>query len=44
MGQVGLAMLYMSLFFAITSAGEYVKLFVEAVEAKESRLADEDED
>jgi CDP-diacylglycerol--glycerol-3-phosphate 3-phosphatidyltransferase len=41
MSEVGLAMLYLSLFFAITSAGEYVKLFVEAVEAKEQRLADE---
>jgi len=36
--QVGLALLYGSVFFAITSAGEYVKLFVEAVEAKEKRL------
>lgn len=44
MGQVGLAMLYLSLFFAITSAGEYIKLFVEAVEAKEQRLADHDHD
>ena len=35
---VGLALLYLSVFFAITSAGEYVKLFVEAVEAKEKRL------
>ena len=43
MGQVGLAMLYLSLFFAITSAGEYIKLFVEAVEAKEHRLAEESE-
>ena len=44
MGQVGLAMLYLSLFFAITSAGEYIKLFVEAVEAKEQRLSELDED
>lgn len=43
MSQVGLAMLYLSLFFAITSAGEYIKLFVEAVEAKEHRLAEESE-
>jgi CDP-diacylglycerol--glycerol-3-phosphate 3-phosphatidyltransferase len=34
----GLWLLYLSLFFAITSAGEYVKLFVEAVEAKDRRL------
>lgn len=42
--EVGLILLYLSLVFAITSAGEYVKLFVEAVEAKEQRLAEEDED
>lgn len=41
--QVGLVLLYVSLVFAVTSAGEYVKLFVEAVEAKERRLAEEDE-
>ena len=41
--EVGLVLLYLSLFFALTSAGEYVKLFVEAVEAKEQRLAEEDE-
>ena len=41
--QVGLVMLYLSLLFAITSGGEYLKLFVEAVEAKERRLAEEDE-
>jgi len=41
--EVGLILLYLSLVFAITSAGEYVKLFVEAVEAKERRLAEEDE-
>ncbi|MDB4972452.1 MAG: CDP-diacylglycerol--glycerol-3-phosphate 3-phosphatidyltransferase [Myxococcaceae bacterium] len=34
----GLWLLYLSVFFAITSAGEYVKLFVEAVEAKNARL------
>lgn len=38
---VGLVLLYLSLVFAITSAGEYIKLFVEAVEAKERRLAEE---
>lgn len=39
---IGLALLYLSVFFAITSAGEYVKLFVEAVELKEKRLAELD--
>lgn len=39
--EVGLVVLYMSVFFAITSAGEYIALFVEAVEAKERRLAEE---
>jgi CDP-diacylglycerol--glycerol-3-phosphate 3-phosphatidyltransferase len=34
----GLWLLYLSVFFAITSAGEYVKLFVEAVDAKNARL------
>lgn len=38
--KVGLIMLYLSLVFAITSAGEYVALFVDAVDAKEARLAD----
>ena len=37
---VGLVLLYLSVFFALTSAGEYVKLFVEAVELKEKRLAE----
>lgn len=41
--QVGLVLLYASVFFAITSAGEYVKLFAEAVELKEKRLAERDE-
>lgn len=41
LGEVGLVILYMSVFFAITSAGEYLQLFVEAVEAKEKRLAAE---
>lgn len=39
--EVGLIILYMSVFFAITSAGEYLQLFVEAVEAKEKRLVAE---
>jgi CDP-diacylglycerol--glycerol-3-phosphate 3-phosphatidyltransferase len=34
----GLWLLYLSLFFAVTSAGEYVKLFIDAVEAKNRRL------
>jgi CDP-diacylglycerol--glycerol-3-phosphate 3-phosphatidyltransferase len=34
---VGLVLLYLSVFFAITSAGEYISLFVAAVEAKEKR-------
>ena len=34
---VGLALLYLSVFFALTSAGEYMTLFVQAVEAKEKR-------
>jgi len=37
---VGLVFLYLSLFFAITSAGEYFKLFVDAVELKEQRSGD----
>lgn len=37
---VGLVLLYLSVFFALTSAGEYVKLFVDAVELKEKRLAE----
>lgn len=39
---VGLVTLYISIFFAIWSGGEYVKLFVEAVENKERRLAEQD--
>ena len=34
----GTWLLVLSVFFAITSAGEYVKLFVDAVEAKDRRL------
>jgi CDP-diacylglycerol---glycerol-3-phosphate 3-phosphatidyltransferase len=34
----GLWLLYLSVFFAITSAGEYIKLFIEAVDAKARRL------
>ncbi|MCB9591243.1 MAG: CDP-diacylglycerol--glycerol-3-phosphate 3-phosphatidyltransferase [Sandaracinaceae bacterium] len=40
---VGLVLLYLSILIAFTSATEYVKLFVEAVEKKEERLAAEEE-
>jgi CDP-diacylglycerol--glycerol-3-phosphate 3-phosphatidyltransferase len=40
MNAVGLALLYLSVFFTLTSAGEYIALFVDAVEAKEKRLAE----
>jgi CDP-diacylglycerol--glycerol-3-phosphate 3-phosphatidyltransferase len=36
--QVGLVLLYLSLALALLSAGEYIKLFVDAVDAKEERL------
>ena len=39
---VGLTLLWVSVAWAIVSAGEYVKLFVEAVEQKEKRLAEQD--
>lgn len=39
---VGLVTLYISVFFALWSGGEYVKLFVDAVEMKERRLAEQD--
>lgn len=39
---IGLVLLYLSVFFAITSAGEYVKLFADAVELKEKRLSESD--
>ena len=35
---VGVWLLYLSVFFAITSAGEYVKLFAAAIDAKDRRL------
>ena len=44
LGEVGIILLYLSLVFALTSAGEYIKLFVEAVEAKEQRLAEGDDE
>ena len=40
--EIGLALLYLSVVFALTSGGEYVKLFVDAVELKEKRLAEAD--
>lgn len=36
---VGLVLLYLSVFFAVSSGGDYVRLFVQAVEAKERRMA-----
>lgn len=38
MHDIGIVLLYASVVFAVTSGGEYMKLFVEAVEAKEKRL------
>ncbi len=38
MHAAGLLLLYLSVILAITSAGEYARLFVQAVEAKERRL------
>lgn len=43
MNTVGLMLLYLSVFFTITSAGEYVALFVDSVQAKNSRIAAESE-
>jgi CDP-diacylglycerol--glycerol-3-phosphate 3-phosphatidyltransferase len=40
MNAVGTVLLWLSVFFTLTSAGEYVALFVDAVEAKERRLAE----
>lgn len=39
----GTGLLYLSVVLALTSAGEYIKLFVEAVEAKEQRLKQDDD-
>ena len=39
---IGVALLYLSVFFAITSAGEYLKLFADAVENKDKRLSETD--
>jgi CDP-diacylglycerol---glycerol-3-phosphate 3-phosphatidyltransferase len=41
MNAVGLGLLYLSVFFTVTSAGEYVALLVDAVEAKDRRLAEQ---
>ncbi len=41
---VGLVMLALSLVFALTSAGEYIKLFVDAVDAKEARLSQQSDE
>jgi len=38
---VGLAMLYLSVLFTVTSGGEYIALFAEAVEAKDKRIKGE---
>ncbi len=38
LGQAGLILLYLSLVLAVTSGGEYVKIFMDAVDAKERRL------
>jgi hypothetical protein len=40
LNSVGLVLLYLSVFFTLTSAGEYIALFVDAVEAKDRRLAE----
>lgn len=41
MHTIGLVLLYTSVVFAVTSGGEYAKLFVDAVEAKEKRLEEQ---
>jgi CDP-diacylglycerol---glycerol-3-phosphate 3-phosphatidyltransferase len=43
MNTVGLWLLYLSVFFTVTSAGEYLALFVDAVEAKDRRLSESSE-
>ncbi len=44
LNQVGLSLLYFSLVLALTSGGEYIKLFVDAVDAKERRLAEQEQE
>ncbi|HEX2679309.1 MAG TPA: CDP-diacylglycerol--glycerol-3-phosphate 3-phosphatidyltransferase [Polyangiales bacterium] len=39
---VGLGLLYLSVVFALTSGGEYMSLFIDAIEAKEAREHRED--
>jgi len=41
LNSMGLMLLYLSVILAITSAGEYIKLFVDAVDAKERRLKEQ---
>lgn len=43
MNAVGLGLMYLSVFFTVTSAGEYIALLVQAVEAKDRRLAESTE-
>lgn len=38
LNQVGLGLLYLSVFFTVVSGGEYIAVFAEAVEAKDERL------
>jgi len=40
MNGVGLVLLYLSVAFTVISAGEYIAVFVDAVEAKDRRLAE----
>ena len=44
MNGVGVALLYLSVFFTITSAGEYVAFFVDAVEARDRRVSERSSD
>lgn len=40
LNSIGLVLLYLSVFFTVTSAGEYVALLVDAVQAKDRRMAE----
>jgi CDP-diacylglycerol--glycerol-3-phosphate 3-phosphatidyltransferase len=44
MNGVGLILLWLSVVFTVTSAGEYIALFIDAVEAKDRRLAESGDD
>jgi CDP-diacylglycerol--glycerol-3-phosphate 3-phosphatidyltransferase len=44
MNTVGMGLLYLSVVFTVVSAGEYVALFIDAVQAKEKRLAEQHPD